>query len=78
MGLNQYSGGLVNKVFTNWLSLAFLNPVLEVFDLFILPFYIPKWRLQCKGVKSKLTQEEGNKYDLNHLYFNIERFHHHL
>ena len=62
-------GGFLMSIFTNWLFICFLDPVLEIFDVsYILSRIIQKFT-KCRGAKSKLTQQEANialePYELN-------------
>eukprot|EP00826_Nyctotherus_ovalis_P041054 TRINITY_DN4095_c0_g1_i9.p1 TRINITY_DN4095_c0_g1~~TRINITY_DN4095_c0_g1_i9.p1 ORF type:complete len:874 (+),score=261.88 TRINITY_DN4095_c0_g1_i9:376-2997(+) len=53
-------GGFVMTVWTNWLFICFLNPVLEVFDVwYIFAWVMWKWT-KSKGEESTLTQHEAN------------------
>jgi len=62
-------GGFVMTVGTNWLFICFLNPILEVFDVFYIFSWV-KWKyIKSQGSQSKLTQYEANiasgPYELN-------------
>eukprot|EP00826_Nyctotherus_ovalis_P041923 TRINITY_DN4272_c0_g2_i2.p1 TRINITY_DN4272_c0_g2~~TRINITY_DN4272_c0_g2_i2.p1 ORF type:complete len:393 (+),score=77.26 TRINITY_DN4272_c0_g2_i2:47-1180(+) len=53
-------GGFLMTVLTNWLFICFLNPVLEIFDVWYIFSWV-MWKLtKSKGDKSPLTQQEAN------------------
>ena len=54
-------GGLLMTVFTNWLFLCFLTPMMELVDVSYILFLI-QWKLaRNKGFKSTLTQRQANE-----------------
>ena len=53
-------GGLLNNVVNNWLSIAFLQPMLEYFNIVYAFHLMEICKLSCKGKKSKRTQLEAN------------------
>ena len=55
------SGGLMDCIFYNTLSVCFIGPIFYYFNPTYIVQRIKMWREQCKGKKSKLTQRQANE-----------------
>ena len=58
------SGGIIDTALINWVVLAFVPPITEIFHIKYLWYLIKTHMLRKKGDKNFITQIEANEYKL--------------